>query len=206
MTIDEIDNLDQHIARFWAKVAKSDTCWLWTAAINKGTGYGHYTIKRLGQSHTMDAHRFAYFVTYGEIPNDLQVCHSCDINYPVKDITYRKCVRPDHLWLGTTRDNIRDAFAKGRMPQAEYWRLHPEVISTFQWHRYCGESHKQAKLTQAQVDEILRRYAAGETQVALARAYGVVQPHISRIVRRENWAKGNGRYRMKPRCSTMEKQ
>lgn len=89
--------------RFWAKVDRSDAdgCWEWTAH-RSPKGYGAFTIT--GQTPTR-AHRYAYTITYGPIPDGLMVLHACD-NPP--------CVRPDHLWLGTASDNMRDAYTKGR--------------------------------------------------------------------------------------------
>ena len=76
-------------------------CWVWTGGRNR-QGYGRVMID--GRSWL--AHRLAWIVYRGPIPDGLCVCHSCD-NPP--------CVNPDHLWLGTRADNNRDAIAKGRL-------------------------------------------------------------------------------------------
>ncbi|HXJ61904.1 MAG TPA: HNH endonuclease signature motif containing protein [Verrucomicrobiae bacterium] len=88
------------IQRFWSKVEVSDDCWLWTSD-RKDTGYGQFHY--LGK--TSRAHRVAWILSYGDIPPGLNVLHTCD-NPP--------CVRPDHLFLGTTKDNIEDKVTKGR--------------------------------------------------------------------------------------------
>lgn len=86
--------------RFWVKVRKSDGCWEWTAASKQG-GYGKIAVGR----RLMLAHRVSWELANGPIPDGLLVCHTCD-NPP--------CVRPDHLFLGTQTDNMRDAVRKNR--------------------------------------------------------------------------------------------
>lgn len=80
--------------RFWQKVDKSEGCWLWTAATNP-KGYGCFAPTPDNQ---MGAHRFSYMLAKGPIPDGLFVLHRCDVP---------ACVRPDHLFLGTQRENIR---------------------------------------------------------------------------------------------------
>lgn len=86
--------------RFWAHVAQSEGCWEWQASVFR-TGYGQF--RDGGRS--MRAHRVAWELVNGPIPEGLHVCHRCD---------NRKCVRPDHLFLGTRSDNMQDMSAKGR--------------------------------------------------------------------------------------------
>lgn len=89
---------DQFAASFWARVQKIETCWLWTGPVHP-KGYG--LVNRLGQ--TLKSHRVAFELEFG--PTSLHVLHKCDV---------RNCVRPDHLFAGTNRDNVYDALAKGR--------------------------------------------------------------------------------------------
>lgn len=88
------------IPRFWPKVQKTKSCWLWSGATGRGD-YGHFIVKRK----LIKAHRFSWELVNGKIPSGLHCLHHCD-NPP--------CVRPDHLFLGTDLDNARDAINKGR--------------------------------------------------------------------------------------------
>lgn len=91
--------------RFWTKVEKTDDCWLWVGSKTK-TGYGKLWdgIDRTG-SGTIDAHRLSWILHFGPIPEEMYVCHRCDV---------KVCVRPDHLFLGTPKQNTADMFLKGR--------------------------------------------------------------------------------------------
>lgn len=89
--------------RFWAKVEKSDGCWLW-----RGTVAGGYGQCRSAPKVRVAAHRFSYNLHFGPIPDGLYVCHRCDT--PL-------CVNPAHLFLGTDSDNMRDMVSKGRHPK-----------------------------------------------------------------------------------------
>ncbi len=94
------------VERFWAKVIKSDNCWLWSGKPNND-GYG-IIILRKGISER--AHRFSWIVHYGAIPKGMCVCHHCD---------NPACARPDHLYLGTIGDNNRDRSRKHRSAMGE---------------------------------------------------------------------------------------
>lgn len=87
-------------ARFWAKVDKSGDCWIWTAA-KTGRGYGNFAL----HGGNIAAHRYSWEITNGPIPDGRGVLHECDT---------LACVRPDHLFLGTQRQNVADMIGKGR--------------------------------------------------------------------------------------------
>lgn len=143
--------------RFLAKVEKGEDCWLWKGA-HSPKGYGHIQVDGRYEK----AHRLAYRLYVGPIGEGLVVCHACDVP---------ACVNPAHLWLGTTRENILDAKAKGRLRNG---------IT-------CGEANRSSKLTAAQV-EIIRStpklYGSGR---ALAREFGVNEATICDVRARRRW-------------------
>lgn len=96
MTATENTTLD----RFWSKVQRGDGCWLWTSSLNQ-RGYG--TFFPNGRSHK--AHRLAWEFSNGPVANGLLVCHHCD---------NPRCVRPDHLFVGSHLENVQDMVRKNR--------------------------------------------------------------------------------------------
>ena len=105
------------------------------------------------------AHRVAWWLTHGAVPEGMCVCHHCD---------NPGCVNPAHLFLGTPTDNIADMVLKDRQ------------------YRPKGENNSNAKLTEEDVRAIRREHAT-TTQRELARKYGVHNATISLIVRRQIW-------------------
>src|SRR3990167_10034714 len=132
--------------RFWEKVNKTDRCWEWTACLNEH-GYGIISIKHWPNK----ASRVSWRLAYGEIPNGLFVLHHCD---------NPKCIRPDHLFLGTSHDNKLDQMGKGRfIPNNEDKR---------------GEGNWISRLDSVSVLEIRQMYLGGTySQQELADIYKV---------------------------------
>ena len=92
-------------ANFWKWVDKSGDCWVWTGALST-KGYANFSIWFPEDIvRRFYGHRFSWFLIHGEIPKGMLICHHCD---------NRPCVRPDHLFLGTAKDNAMDAIKKGR--------------------------------------------------------------------------------------------
>lgn len=142
--------------RFWEKVAKGKDCWLWTGA-HTAAGYG---VMFSGGRMEL-AHRLGWTIAHGTVPPRMYVLHRCD---------NPQCVRPDHLFLGTPRDNTLDMVAKGRHGTLR------------------GERHQAAKITEAQAAEIKDRVLRkGERQVDICREMGLRQSMVSAIVNGRNW-------------------
>jgi len=116
--------------RFWKNVKKTDSCWLWTARGRCGSlGYGQFWLGYKDGKTT--AHRAAWILTFGD-PKDLYVLHKCD--NPL-------CVNPDHLFLGTQQDNVRDCFSKGRGVQTSGFGIKErEKTHCPRGHEYTSEN------------------------------------------------------------------
>lgn len=93
---------------FWPRVLKTDKCWEWTGGLDR-QGYGKF----YNQRGAPRAHRFSYELAFGPIPQGKLVCHHCD---------NPKCIRPDHLFIGTHKDNTQDAVRKNRLSRTHQWR------------------------------------------------------------------------------------
>ena len=143
------------LARFWAKVDKSAECWNWTGIRDKD-GYGKHR-PGVGLLY-MRTHRFSWMIANGDIPEGAHVLHRCD---------NRRCVRPDHLFLGDNRANIDDMVAKGRSIR--------------------GEKNYRARLNAAQVIEIRKRVNGGDFIRAIAREYGVTKACVQALVHGRTW-------------------
>jgi hypothetical protein len=142
-------------ARFWKRVKKSTGCWIWTGHVQKD--YGAFWVGRKFYF----VHRYSWQLHNGDIPKDMCVLHKCD--NPV-------CVRPDHLFLGTPQDNVRDRDSKNRQVK--------------------GEIHWCAKLTDDIVRQIRKMYkfgVRGHGASVLARKFGVSTPVILGIVHGKGW-------------------
>ena len=109
--------------RFWSKVDQTGTgCWEWQGT-RMAAGYGKFSY----QGKSMYAHRMAWQLSNGSIPEGLYVLHRCD---------NPSCVRPVHLFLGTQRVNMHDAIEKGRMSG----KPRTEGLDTSQWHLRLNEA------------------------------------------------------------------
>ena len=132
-------------------------CREWLSTKSKA-GYGQF--KHKGKH--LKAHRVSYEFYKGEILFGLVVMHSCD---------NPTCVNPEHLSLGTPRDNTLDSVKKGRKPK--------------------GEKHVSARLTEERVAWIRAALAEGLPQSKVAEAVGISQSQVSRIYLNKTWKKNN---------------
>lgn len=137
--------------RLWKQVEKTDGCWVWTGC-TRHFGYGVLSLYGRGKS-AVAIHRLSWELAYGPIQDGKCVLHKCD---------NPRCVRPDHLFLGTRLENNRDCTSKGRNNQKG---------------RAIG-----VVITEDQVRELRRRSAAGESASSLARAYRITKPAAWNII------------------------
>lgn len=135
-------------------IVDNDTgCHLWIGQKSK-RGYGF--IKK--ESKTKLAHRVSYEIHYGQIPDGMFVCHTCDTP---------GCVNPSHLFLGTPKENQQDMIFKGRMNYEK------------------GDNHHNAKLS---ADDVIYIFNSNELGVDLAKRFHVSRAAISNIKTGKRWA------------------
>ena len=145
--------------RFWSFVDKSGDCWEWTGSLTRGYGCFFWgpTQKDRGR-----VHRYSWELHNGPIPDGLYICHRCD---------NRKCVNPDHLFLGTAQDNARDMVSKDRHGKSTHAK---------------GKKYA-AKLDWDKVREIRSLHAMGLNQRELAELFGITKHNVGFIVRNKTW-------------------
>lgn len=146
------------ILRFLSRINQSETCWLWTGAPDR-FGYGRISLGGRNAK-ALKAHRASWILFRGKIPEELCVCHKCDV---------KLCVNPEHLFLGTIADNNHDMFNKGRGNPGS-----PP-----------GQQHWNSKLTDDEVLEIRKHSIDGTSKKHLAEKYDVDLSVIYRVIWRE---------------------
>ncbi len=154
----EDEKLEQVKLRFEKKVIKRDGCWGWKGYLNKN----RYTSFRFGSDgkgfKERYGHRISWIIKNGDIPNDKQVCHKCD---------NPECTNPDHLFLGTIKENHQDKVRKGRGNH--------------------GSRHGNSKLTEEQVKEIKILYNNGQKVSIIMQKFDASRMNIHRIGKSLAW-------------------
>jgi hypothetical protein len=143
--------------RFWSKVDIKGLfdCWEWKGRKDIG-GYGFFTFRSKEQK----AHRVVWILTYGEIPEGMQINHKCD---------NRGCVNPAHLYIGTQKDNVADMYSRGR-----------QVV-------LAGSKSAVARLTEQEVLAIRVLFQTEITKADLARMFNISESSIRFIIQRKTW-------------------
>lgn len=151
---------DERLEAFWSKVNKRGPfdCWEWIGCLCGG--YGQFCI---GSGVYTVSHRFSYSLEYGEIADDIKVLHECD---------NKRCVNPNHLFLGTNKDNTQDMIAKGRS----------KCIGKI------GERNKSSKLTDEKVLEMRRMHRSGEyNQRQISKMFGISTSVTFAVIHNQTW-------------------
>lgn len=177
------------MVKFWGNVDVQEDkslCWNWRGSKNRG-GYGIVNIKRS----VFSTHRVSYFLTNGEDPSELQVLHHCD---------NPSCVNPNHLFLGTTYDNMIDRELKGRanhpygMKAGVHTMPHTRAFGSRNGHfthpeaTLKGQNKPNSKLQDKDIIDIINLCAIeGNSLTNVANDYGVTVATISSILKRKTW-------------------
>lgn len=152
---------DTIVERFWNKVDKEgiNKCWNWTGCLSS-KGYGSIN-KGFWHGGNITANRLSWIIHHGDIPSGKHVLHKCD---------NRKCVNPNHLYLGTNTDNVNDRVRRGREGDRS------------------GEKNGRAKLTRKDVCYI-RKHCNNKygNRMALARQFGVSYGTIWTVITKRGW-------------------
>ena len=154
---------EREIERFWDKVSKSEGCWNWIAS-KYPCGYGAINIRRK----CFGAHRMSWLIHHGDIPDDCEVCHYCDDP---------SCVRPDHLYVATHAQNIKDMHSKGRGVYSPNFPPPPK-----------GELNWKSRFKTEDILEMRSLSERGVSQRNIAILFKTSHPVIGRIIRRESWS------------------
>jgi len=145
--------------RFFKKVEKSENCWNWTGGKNINKWGKRYGTIQMGPKNLL-AHRVSYELFKGKIPKGKIVCHQCDNEL---------CVNPEHLWLGTYSDNMKDMQFKKRS------------------HYVKGGKNPASKLTEEEVEKIKELHIEGIMIKDIAKIYAVTRHCIQHILNGKTW-------------------
>jgi hypothetical protein len=154
----KVNKIDSIRYRFEMRFKRGEEheCWLWLGRKNI-KGYGYFNI---GANKSFPAHRVSYELYVKKIPIGLLVCHSCD---------NRECVNPNHLWLGTVKENNEDRDKKGRFVALK------------------GEKNGMTKITEKIAKEIKQRIVSGEPMTKIAHDLNINYCIVTNIKSGNTW-------------------
>lgn len=159
--------MTQPSERFFKMFRRTASCWEWTGPL-KDNGYGVFGLKVDGKWKNIYAHRWIWEHRNPKIPKGMLICHKCD---------NKKCVNPEHLFIGTYADNSRDAASKGRCCM----QAHPEK-------RPHGERNGQSKISRLDVIRIRKSYKPYKVTVPnLCKKFKISRSQVRRILSGKSW-------------------
>lgn len=147
---------ERQLIRFTKYVEVTKGCWLWRGSRN-AQGYGRFQVST---RKPIQAHRFAFQVWHGDIPQDADVCHACD---------NPSCVNPAHLWAGTRAQNMQDSISKGRFKRA------------------LGTKHGLSRFNEADIRLMRGLHARGFSYQHLADLFDCSKASVADIVKKRWW-------------------
>jgi hypothetical protein len=158
---------EDFIKNFWQRKVEIDGCWF----VISNTGKRKEYINVVGKEFKIT--RIAYKAAFGDCPVGLNVCHRCDTP---------PCIKPEHLWLGTQKENVLDAVQKGRWAHlyGDKNPYHGKVVRR-------GEEHCLAKLTVDDVKHIRHLFKKGWTCRRIGNKFHHSQENIRHVVMRRSW-------------------
>lgn len=162
----DMEKLKKEAREFLENVQKTGTCWLWIGGMREKGKYGRYKQK--------PAHRVAYSLFNGEIPEGMWVLHHCDV---------MNCVNPEHLYAGTPADNVRDT------TERRGWNYGKDHWMNQNRDRFRGAGNNSAKLNEERVKKIRALAADGIIGVAIAKQFGVGNTTVYDIINNQSWIK-----------------
>jgi hypothetical protein len=125
-------------------------CWKWIGS-TMPNGYGRMQFRGVVRY----AHRVSYELFKCDIPDGMMVCHTCDV---------RNCVNPEHLFVGTAQDNVRDAWRKGRLPLPPAQKVRPKI------RKLNCEQRKEIRYSPLSGSELARRFNVSRSLVSMIRS------------------------------------